>query len=148
MKKKLLAIALIFAMVFSMAACGGSGNEGSAAPAEKTELVVFDSEWYGVDSFQLDSSSGGQSWVGASLFSWDPDNAKVVDNICQGWTVAEDGTNVTFTVPEGLYYSTGEEVQPEDVKASIEHGLEVSPYCDGYATVSYTHLTLPTNWLV
>ena len=60
MKKKLLAIALIFAMVFSMAACGGSGNEGdSAEPAEKTELVVFDSEWYGVDSFQLDSSSGG-----------------------------------------------------------------------------------------
>lgn len=136
MKKKLLAIALIFAMVFSMAACGGSGNEGdSAEPAEKTELVVFDSEWYGVDSFQLDSSSGGQSWVGAPLFNWDPDNAQVVDNICQGWTVAEDGSNVTFTVPEGLYYSTGEEVQPEDVKASIEHGLEVSPYCDGYANI-------------
>ena len=39
MKKKLLAIALIFAMVFSMAACGGSGNEGgSADTAEKTEL--------------------------------------------------------------------------------------------------------------
>ena len=130
--KKLLAIMMIFVMVFSMAACGGGGDSSSE---EKTELVVMDSEWYGVDSFQLDSSSGGQTWVGASLFQWDPENSKVVDNICQDWTVAEDGKSVTFTVPEGLYYSTGEEVQPEDVKASIEHGLEVSPYADGYSNI-------------
>lgn len=134
MKKKLLAIALIFTMVFTLAACGSSGNDG-AATAEKKDLVVFDSEWYGVDSFQLDSSSGGQSWVGASLFSWDPDNAQVVDNICTDWTVAEDGSKVTFNVPEGLVYSTGESVEPEDVKASIEHGLKVSPYCDGYDNI-------------
>ena len=96
--KKLLAIMMIFVMVFSMAACGGGGDSSSE---EKTELVVMDSEWYGVDSFQLDSSSGGQTWVGASLFQWDPENSKVVDNICQDWTVAEDGKSVTFTVPEG-----------------------------------------------
>ncbi len=133
MKKKLLAIALIFAMVFSMAACGGDGE--SDDPTEKTNLVVFDSEWYGVDTFQLDSSAGGQGLLSTTLFKWDGDNSKVVDNVCQNWTVAEDGSNVTFTVPEGLYYSTGEEVLPEDVKASIEHGLKVSPYADGYSNI-------------
>ena len=131
--KKLLAIMMVFVMGFSLAACGGGG--GDASSEEKTELVVMDSEWYGVDGFQLDSSAGGQAWVGAPLFEWDAENSKVVDNICQDWTVAEDGSNVTFTVPEGLVYSTGEEVQPEDVKASIEHGLKVSPYADGYDNI-------------
>ena len=135
MKKKLLVIMLVFAMIFSMAACGSNGNEDADGGEAVTELVIMDSEWYGVDTFQLDGSSGGQSLVSAQLFNWDPDNAKVVDNICQGWTVAEDGSKVTFTVPEGLFYSTGEEVQPEDVKASIEHGLEVSPYADGYSNI-------------
>ncbi len=134
MKKKLLAIALVFAMVFSMAACGGGDDQGET-PTEKTGIVVFDGEWYGIDTYQLDGSSGGQTWVSATLFDWDAENSQVVDNICQGWTVAEDGSKVTFTVPEGLYYSTGEEVLPEDVKASIEHGLEVSPYADGYSNI-------------
>lgn len=135
MKKKLLAIALIFAMVFSMAACGNNSEPGGDTAEDVTHLTVMDSEWYGLDTFQLDSSSGGQGFASATLFAWDPDNAKVVDNICQGWTVAEDGSKVTFTVPEGLVYSTGETVEPEDVKASIEHGLEVSPYRDGYENI-------------
>ena len=63
---------------------GGGG--GDASSEEKTELVVMDSEWYGVDGFQLDSSAGGQAWVGAPLFEWDAENSKVVDNICQDWT--------------------------------------------------------------
>ena len=84
--KKLLAIMMVFVMVFSLAACGGGG--GDASSEEKTELVVMDSEWYGVDGFQLDSSAGGQAWVGAPLFEWDAENSKVVDNICQDWTVA------------------------------------------------------------
>ena len=82
-----------------------------------------------------DGSSGGQSFVSATLFEWDPEESKVVDNVCTDWTVSDDGSYVTFNVPEGMKFSTGEPVEPEDVKASIEHGLEVSPYRDGYQNI-------------
>ena len=42
MKKKFLALAVIFAMIFALAACsGGSGDSEEAAPAEKTTVNVF-----------------------------------------------------------------------------------------------------------
>lgn len=59
----------------------------------------------------------------------------MVDNVCTDWQVSEDGKTATFTVPEGMYYSTGEQVEPEDVVASIQHGLDVSPYSDGYSNI-------------
>lgn len=41
MKKKLFAIAVAFAMVFSLAACGGGSSGEETAPAEKTKIYVF-----------------------------------------------------------------------------------------------------------
>ena len=132
MKKKLLALGLTFAMVFSMAACGG--DDGGDASA-KTSIVVYDGEWYGLDTYQLSSTAGAQSLNSSSLFQWDPETNTVEDNVCTNWQVSDDGKTATFDVPEGMYYSTGEQVEPEDVVASLEHGLEVSPYSDGYDNI-------------
>ena len=121
-------------MVFCFSACGGTGTEGGDAEAP-TELVMIDSEWFGIDTFQLDGSAGGQSFLSTPPFAWDADNSCVVDNVCTDWTVSEDGSKVTFNVPEGLKFSTGEDLLPEDVKASIEHGLKVSPYAEGYENI-------------
>lgn len=128
MKKKLFCLTLSVLMAFGLFALTGCGNAEEESEGE-TLVVGLD------DAFQLDSSSGGQSLVSATLFEYDPDEQKVVDNVCTDWTVSEDGKQVTFNVPEGLVYSTGETVEPEDVKASIEHGLEVSPYKDGYDNI-------------
>ena len=134
MKKKLLVLCLALSMVFCFSACGGTGTEGGDAEAP-TELVMIDSEWFGIDTFQLDGSAGGQSFLSTPPFAWDADNSCVVDNVCTDWTVSEDGSKVTFNVPEGLKFSTGEDLLPEDVKASIEHGLKVSPYAEGYENI-------------
>lgn len=134
MKKKIFSLMLIVAMVFTLAACGGDDTPTEGDEARK-DLTIIDSEWYGIDTYQLDGSSGGQSLVSATMFEWDPEEAKVVDNVCTDWTVSDDGNTVTFNVPEGMVYSTGESVEPEDVKASIEHGQKVSPYSDGYANI-------------
>ena len=134
MKKKLLVLCLALSMVFCFSACGGTGTEGGDAEAP-TELVMIDSEWFGIDTFQLDESAGGQSFLSTPPFAWDADNSCVVDNVCTDWTVSEDGSKVTFNVPEGLKFSTGEDLLPEDVKASIEHGLKVSPYAEGYENI-------------
>ena len=134
MKKKLF-VTLLSAMLIAGCFTGCGGGDSNSGNSDSTALTIMDSEWYGIDTFQLDSSSGGQSLVSATLFEYDPDEQKVVDNVCTDWTVSEDGKQVTFNVPEGLVYSTGETVEPEDVKASIEHGLEVSPYKDGYDNI-------------
>lgn len=133
MKKKLLVLSLIAVFVFSMTACGG-GDGGDEASA-KTELTIIDGEWYGLDTYQLDSTAGGQGLNSASLFQWNAETGDVADNVCTNWKVSEDGKTATFDVPEGMLYSTGEQVEPEDVIASIEHGQKVSPYNDGYDNI-------------
>lgn len=85
MKKKLLALGLTFAMVFSMAACGG--DDGGDASA-KTSIVVYDGEWYGLDTYQLSSTAGAQSLNSSSLFQWDPETNTVEDNVCTNWQVS------------------------------------------------------------
>lgn len=132
MKKKLLVLGLIVVMVFSMAACGGDDDSDTSA---KTSLVIYDSEWYGLDTYQLDSTAGAQSLNSSSLFQWNPETNMMEDDVCTDWTLSEDGKTATFNVPEGMYYSTGEQVEPEDVVASLQHGLDVSPYSDGYSNI-------------
>lgn len=131
MKKKLMVLALAVVMVFSMAACGSD----TAAEKDNSQLNIIDSEWRGLDTFQLDETAGAQGLNSSALFQWDPETNTMVDNVCTDWTLSEDGKTATFNVPEGMYYSTGEQVEPEDVVASIEHGLDVSPYSDGYSNI-------------
>ena len=131
MRKKLAVLVLALAMILSMAACGNS----TSAEKDNTQLNIIDSEWRGLDTYQLDETAGAQGLSSSALFQWDPETNSMVDNVCTDWQVSEDGKTATFTVPEGMYYSTGEQVEPEDVVASIQHGLDVSPYSDGYSNI-------------
>ena len=112
------------------AASEAASSTSSSAHSDDDTLNVVDAEWYGIDSYQLDSSATLQQCVGESLFEWDTEKNDITDGVCTDWKVSDDGKTVTFNVPEGMYYSTGEEVEPEDVVASIQHGQEVSPYSD------------------
>ncbi len=129
MRRKLLVMGLIATLIFTMTACGGKDAKSD------NELAIIDSEWYGLDTYQIDSTSSAQGLNSSSLFQWDPDTNTMKDNVCTNWSISEDGKTATFDVPEGMYYSTGEQVEPEDVVASINHGLEVSPYADGYDNI-------------
>lgn len=133
MRKKLLVLSLIAIFVFSMTACGGGNDDGGESA--KTNLTLIDGEWYGLDAYQLDSTAGAQGLNSTGLFQWDPETNTMVDNVCTDWELSEDGKTATFNVPEGMYYSTGEQVEPEDVVASLQHGLDVSPYNYGYDNI-------------
>ena len=80
MKKKILALGIAAAMVFSLAACGGGGNE--TASKDNSKLVIIDSEWYGIDTYQLDSSGGMQGMASTPLFTWDSETNEMVDGVC------------------------------------------------------------------
>ncbi len=134
-KSKKIFVILLSALLTAGCFTGCKGGSEGRDTAGENHLTIMDSEWYGIDTFQLDSSSGAQSLVSSTLFEYDPETQTVVDNVCTDWAVSEDGKTVTFNVPEGLVYSTGETVEPEDVKASLEHGLKISPYRDGYSNI-------------
>ena len=79
-----------------MAACGG-GDDASA----KTNLSIIDSEWYGLDTYQLDETAGGQGLNSSALFQWNPETNTMEDNVCTDWAISEDGKTVTSHGPEG-----------------------------------------------
>jgi len=153
MKKRVLAMVLCGTMVVgALAACGkdsgsGSGTADSGSTAgndssqedgasvSKDVFTIADDEWYGTDLYQQDGWSTGQAMIADTLFTLDPEGGDLLDGICTDLTTSEDGLTMTMTVPEGKYYATGEQVEPEDVVASIEWGQEVSPYADGYSNI-------------
>lgn len=135
MLKKVLVTVLMLAVVLSLAACGGDGGKDKESKKNNDVLKIMDSEWYGIDTFQLDSTSGYQSLTAEAPFQWDPEKGKIVDNVLTDWKVGDDGKTVTFNVPEGLQFYDGSPVEPKDVIASIKHGLELSPYNDMYNNI-------------
>lgn len=131
--KKLLAMMLCVVMVFSLTACGGGSNGGGAAGENK--LTIADGEWYGTDMYQNDSWQSCQSLIADTLFAIDPETGSLIDGVCTNLQVSDDGLTMTFDVPEGRYFATGEQLEPEDIKASLEYGSTCSPYADGYENI-------------
>ena len=145
MKKKLLALTLTAAMTVSLAACGSSAESGAADAGSTTAasgaaqtndvLTIQDDDWEGMDLFQVSSWNDMQSLVADSILGTDPETKEATPNIASESVWSDDGLTWTLTFPEGMYYSTGEEVEPEDFIASVEYGKEVSEYADGYANI-------------
>lgn len=153
MKLKMLAMLIVLALLMSIAtACGepavgsnatndpsaNNANMATDAPVNPVgpievpeQLVIVDSEWDGVDMYQCDSWNDMQCLYADSILN-KADDGTALPGIASNSVWSDDGLTWTLTFPEGMYYSTGEQLEPEDVVASIEHGLECSSYADGY----------------
>lgn len=129
--KKLIALLLVLVMVlpFTVACSKTTGSD------ETKKMVIADGEWYGTDAFQQDTWSTVQTLIADPLFGIDPDTGALLDSIATDLVISEDGLTMTFTIPEGKFYATGEQVEPEDIKASFEYGATISPYADGYSNI-------------
>lgn len=139
MKKKMISLLLTVTLAIGLTACGGGagGNtqSGSATAADPDTLVIVDSDWEGIDLFQVSSWNDMQSLVADTVLGTDPDTKESIPNIASKSVWSEDGLTWTLTFPEGMYYSTGEELEPEDFVASVEYGKKVSEYADGYSNI-------------
>lgn len=149
MKKRVMAVLMTAVMTAGLTACGGSSeggsseggstgasaNAGAASAQTQDVLVIQDSDWEGVDLFQVSSWNDMQSLLADTILGTDPETKEATPNIASESVWSEDGLTWTLTFPEGMYYSTGEQLEPEDFVASVEYGKEVSEYADGYTNI-------------
>ncbi len=140
-KKRILSFVLTAAMVLSaLTGCGGNGNDSnnnanSGGSTGGKTLIVRDGAWEGTDVFQVSWWTDMQCLIGDTILEKDPETGDALPGIASEQKWSDDGLTWTLTFPEGMYYSTGEQVEPEDFIASVEYGLKVSPYSDGYKCI-------------
>ena len=140
-KKRILSFVLTAAMVLSaLTGCGGNGNDSnnnanSGGSTGGKTLIVRDGAWEGTDVFQVSWWTDMQCLIGDTILEKDPETGDALPGIASEQKWSDDGLAWTLTFPEGMYYSTGEQVEPEDFIASVEYGLKVSPYSDGYKCI-------------
>ena len=136
-KVKILTLTLIVTLIFSLVCFTGcdSGKESSGKVAEGQILIIQDDSWEGIDLFQVSSWNDMQCLLADPILEKDPNNGAALPGIASDSKWSEDGLTWTLTFPEGMKFSTGEQVEPEDFIASVEYGLEVSQYASGYQTI-------------
>ena len=127
MKTKLLSVFLVLAMLFSMAACGSTGNapagnetKGEEKGGKDTLVVGIDGDPGSVNPYDALSGSGRKLYtpVYEALFAFD-ETGLAQPKLCESYTFDEDGKGITMKVHEGVKFHNGEEMTSEDVVYSI-----------------------------
>ncbi len=136
MKKTVSILLALLLCAGLLAGCtGGGSSETPAADGERTSITIAESsQWFGADSTLLDGTYAGQALIQERLVALDKDG-NMVPALAEAVNVSEDGFTITLTIPKGKYYASGEEVLPEDVKASLDRFMAVSPYAENLAVL-------------
>ncbi|MDL2317993.1 ABC transporter substrate-binding protein [Eubacteriales bacterium OttesenSCG-928-A19] len=125
---RFLALLLTLLLGLSLAISPAIAEDGG-----RKSLIMFDAdEWIGTDMLQVDSWPYSQVIMADTLFVTDPITGEMLPGICSAYSYSDDGLTMTMTLPEGLYYANGEQLEPEDVVASLLHGRELSSFAYGY----------------
>lgn len=139
MKKK-IAILLIACQIIMLCACSKAEAPASTqAPEQKVrETMVIGSleEWEGADLFQTSSFYDAQMMIAEPLFVYDHKTGKPMGCLAEAPVFSEDGLTMTFKIPEGMKFPNGNSLDPDDVKASLEWGMKMSPFKDSLACIN------------
>ena len=133
--KKALSVLLVLVICLSMlAGCGGDGKKSDPGKERTSITLAESSQWWGADVVQLDGSFFTQPLIADSLVALNEDG-EMIPSIAEAIKVSEDGLTITLTISKGMYYASGEELQPEDVKASLDRFKAIAPFADNLAMV-------------
>ncbi len=131
MKKKLLSVLLVMALVLTLAACGSNDQPApSEEPAEQTSETTEtrDTLIYGTstDAASLDphvQNDSHSEQIVAMLYStlvrFEPDG-EIVGDLAENWSVSEDDLTWTFELKEGVKFHNGKELTAHDVKGTYD----------------------------
>lgn len=143
MKRKLHFLLVILVISALLTGCAGNSNDsalsstGANGDSTKkiTELTFASAEWAGTDAYQLNGVDVLYCLIGDTILSLQPEGT-ITPNVAKDFSVSEDGKTIVLTIPGDFKYADGTTLKPEDVKRSIEWGLEVSPYNSDFAAIS------------
>jgi len=132
MIRRFLSIGLALCLAVSFAAC----SKEPVAEGDSPFVFYEVADWEGVDMLQASGWWGAQLLFSDTLLAIDPDTGEAVPSIASDYFFSEDNLTLTLVIPDDHKFANGEQLLPEDVKASLEHGLAVSPYADGISCIS------------
>ena len=114
----------------------------AAAPAaeetparEVLNIGEYDEEWVAADLIQGDTFYDLQMMMAEPLFLYNHDTGALEGCLATTPEFNEDGTVMTFEVPEGRTFASGATLDAEDVKASLEHGITDGGMSDTFAII-------------
>lgn len=126
--KKITTFLLALAMVFSLAACGSTANTDSGEDTRGNFV-------FGGHVGNVDPASGAYAWVGMrsgvmeSLFKFD-DSMNVQKNLVEDYSVSDDGLTWTIVLRDGVLFQSGNVMDAEAVKASLERTCSMQSRAD------------------
>ena len=124
--KKLVSLILALSMLLCFAACGKSGGEvekNSDGVRTTLNIGVCDEAWEAADLIVSDTFYDIQMNCAEPLFLYNHDTGELEACLATKPEFSEDGTVMTFEIPEGRTFYNGAELGPDDVKASLEHAI-------------------------
>lgn len=125
--KLMLCLLLVSAMVLSMCACGGDGNDSGTAvskgatPAEEGSGYKFDSVTMGttvmpnfITGCTPAENDGACSLVFDPVFKIDRETKEPYSNILEDWYFEDENTMI-MKLKDGIYFSNGDKATAEDL---------------------------------
>ena len=132
--KRMLAIALAALLVFGLTACGGTIEKAetpaaSAASGDAGETVQPKQVVVGVSmaattmdpahEYEADAEMMLHSVYPTLVTSDYADESRILPCVASDWTISDDGLTYTFTLNQGIRFTTGKELKASDVAFSL-----------------------------
>lgn len=129
--KKIISFVLALTMILCLTACGSgskdSTDENSTVNGEKVReqlnIGVYDEAWEAIDLIAGDTFYDIQMSCAEPLFLYNHETGELEACLATKPEFNEDGTVMTFEIPEGRSFYNGAELGPDDVKASLEYAI-------------------------
>lgn len=134
MKKRVISMFLMAAMLFSMAACSTEETDAGGGESEKEITVLLASVPAGLHPYY--TSGWGEKAHYELLFDtliYQTNDVEYLPALATEWELVDDGTNCNwiFKLRDDVYFSDGEQFTAEDVQFSLMLPLDEEAACTG-----------------
>ena len=103
--------------------------------AENVLTIATPEEIEGTDSHQVYWYNIVHDTISEPIVRLDLQNANIVPALASSMDVSPDGKTLTFKIPDGLTFTNGDPLTANEIKASIDRYIEISPYSADFEAI-------------
>ncbi|MEA5039967.1 MAG: ABC transporter substrate-binding protein [Clostridiaceae bacterium] len=121
---------------------GAAPDSGAATPGEEVQprdclnIGEYDEEWVASDLIQGDTFYDLQMMMAEPLFLYSHETGDLEACLAEAPAFNEEGTVMTFSVPEGRCFPNGATLGADDVCASLQHGIDSGAMSDTFSIIT------------